>query len=314
MKKVLLSIVFLLIAYTFVFPAYKTDYLTVTKNAIIYDKLAIGKQTTPNYTLDIVGTINATSIISTITTANYSITANYANTSNTANYVTDTNIAYKNINNNFSESQYINANFKALDVTVNSLWVNYVTQNIDTESSIYVSTGNIDALNSDMRVKSLNAGDAIYIANANLNDNGTLTNVAYLQQTNTFDADQNFNYNINGNTINGNLINSDAVVFGQIATQNIATDNTITANGTYLLIQSTGGAVTLSSNPQISSVNDNYGYYLIIQGLSDINTITLINGNGLKLSNGANFTLGLDDIITFIWNGVYWLEISRANN
>lgn len=73
-------------------------------------------------------------------------------------------------------------------------------------------------------------------------------------------------------------------------------------------IQGSGGAVTMSANPQIAD-GTTVGKELILVGRSDTNTVTIANGNGMSLN--GDITLGDDDVLSLVWDGTYWQEISR---
>lgn len=80
-----------------------------------------------------------------------------------------------------------------------------------------------------------------------------------------------------------------------------------------MAIQQTA-AIDITSNPQIAA--GQHGQEISIIGYSDVNTLTLDDGNGLKLAGGVSMVLGQDDIIRLkysITNAV-WFEISRSDN
>jgi hypothetical protein len=79
-------------------------------------------------------------------------------------------------------------------------------------------------------------------------------------------------------------------------------------------VQGNGGPVTVTANPQIAAGAD--GSILILQGMSNANTVQLQNGNGLRLQGGIAFTLGLGDSITMAYDATSatWTEISRTDN
>ncbi len=77
-----------------------------------------------------------------------------------------------------------------------------------------------------------------------------------------------------------------------------------------LFIQGSGGAVTVTANPQIP-VGTQVGQEMKLVGRSDTNTVTLSNGTGLSL-NGS-WTGGADDIIDLFWDGSVWVESNRSN-
>lgn len=80
---------------------------------------------------------------------------------------------------------------------------------------------------------------------------------------------------------------------------------------TQYLILTAASAVTLGAT---TSITDGYfnGQLLIIEGTSDSNTVTINDNTNTKMS--ANITLGVNDTITFVWNGTDWSEICRSNN
>lgn len=107
-------------------------------------------------------------------------------------------------------------------------------------------------------------------------------------------------------TLTGKKIESGAAPATYLATE------TITGDETNHPVAGNGGAVTLTSNPQIALGTDNETKRLI--GTNDTNTLTVVDGNGLALDNGQSFTLGENDIIEFIFYNSLWLEISRKDN
>ena len=105
------------------------------------------------------------------------------------------------------------------------------------------------------------------------------------------------------------------VVFPTSAVQTLSAATTIDPDSGTIAVVSTAGAVTLTSNPQISD-GAGAGQILCIEGTSDTNTVTIVDGNGLQLAGGTNFTIADRDT----WCGMYsgnatdWLEISRSDN
>lgn len=77
-------------------------------------------------------------------------------------------------------------------------------------------------------------------------------------------------------------------------------------------VSGNGGAVILTSNPQIAVERDGKIKRLI--GTNDTNTLTVVDGNGLALEGGLPFTLGLNDIIEFVFYNSLWIEKSRKDN
>lgn len=79
-------------------------------------------------------------------------------------------------------------------------------------------------------------------------------------------------------------------------------------NDNLAFIQGNGGPINVGGPVQIAAAG-NVGDELKIIGRSDTNTVTFTNGNGLSLN--GNITLGEDDIISLIWDGTNWVELSR---
>lgn len=73
-------------------------------------------------------------------------------------------------------------------------------------------------------------------------------------------------------------------------------------------------AIDISANPQIADGFD--GQIIEITGLSDVNTLTLEDGNGLQLEGGSACVLGSGDVISlkYILSLDLWVERHRSNN
>jgi hypothetical protein len=76
-------------------------------------------------------------------------------------------------------------------------------------------------------------------------------------------------------------------------------------------IQGSGGAVTVTANPQIQA-GSRVGQELNLIGRSDTNTVKLQDGTGLSL-NGP-ITMGADYSLRLMWDGTNWVEVSRREN
>jgi filamentous hemagglutinin len=98
------------------------------------------------------------------------------------------------------------------------------------------------------------------------------------------------------------------------STANITAGGGITVNHITMRVQGNGGPVTITANPQIASGVD--GEILILQGMSNANTVQITNGNGVRLQGGVSFTMGLGDSITMSYDSSSgtWTEISRTDN
>jgi hypothetical protein len=127
-------------------------------------------------------------------------------------------------------------------------------------------------------------------------------------------------------TVHANAsLEADLTVMGKLFTpmsalQTLAVANTIQPNAAYLHVESSGGAVTLTSTPTIANPTAD-GQRLLIEGNSDVDTVTLqdrsaLGGSNLNLAGGTNVTLGQGDNIELVWSDVMgvWNEISRSNN
>ena len=75
-----------------------------------------------------------------------------------------------------------------------------------------------------------------------------------------------------------------------------------------VFIKSTGGAVEITANPQVE-LHTVVGAELVVVGTSDIDYISLADGNGLALNGGID--LKLNKTITLVWTGTMWLENGR---
>jgi hypothetical protein len=98
------------------------------------------------------------------------------------------------------------------------------------------------------------------------------------------------------------------------STANITAAGGITVNHITMRVQGNGGPVTITANPQIAAGVD--GEILILEGMSNANTVQIQNGNGIRLQGGIAFTMGLGDSITMSYDGSSgtWTEISRTDN
>lgn len=86
------------------------------------------------------------------------------------------------------------------------------------------------------------------------------------------------------NKIEGYDVTLGIQVFVPSAVTNITAGGGITPVSTFMRIQGDGGAVDITANPQISA--GAYGQLLIVEGESDVNTVLLENGDGMRLRGG----------------------------
>ena len=95
-----------------------------------------------------------------------------------------------------------------------------------------------------------------------------------------------------------------------------STTQTLTASGqidcrnnAIVPVAGSGGPVTLTSNPQLLAPTDlPTTKACFLEGTSDTNTLTIIDGNGLDLG-GSNITLGLRSLVLLVYNGSQWLLV-----
>ena len=128
---------------------------------------------------------------------------------------------------------------------------------------------------------------------------------------------------VNGDTVSVGANTGDATlnVDGSLAligtgTQLITPAGGITADSTFTKIAGNGGAITITANPQITvsgSLQD--GQLLILKGTSDANTVTIVEGNGVSLTSGLDFTLGAKDVLQLIYDSAdsEWIEMLRSD-
>jgi hypothetical protein len=87
----------------------------------------------------------------------------------------------------------------------------------------------------------------------------------------------------------------------------------ITVTKALMLIQSNGGTVDITANPQIADGSTD-GQIVILKGASDTNRVLLEDGDGLSLSEGVSLYLGLNDTITLLYDSDddLWIELDRS--
>ena len=95
------------------------------------------------------------------------------------------------------------------------------------------------------------------------------------------------------------------------STQTLSTGSQIDCRSNAMVpVVSSSGAVTLTSNPQILTPTDLPTTKLcLIEGTSDTNTVTLVDGNGLDLG-GSPITLVDNMLVLLAFNGSQWLLVS----
>ena len=123
---------------------------------------------------------------------------------------------------------------------------------------------------------------------------------------------------VDGQPVNASVTNS--AIFAATLTQIQGTTGSpvlIATSGISILsnvvrqiqyIAGNGGPVTVTSNPQIQAGTIN-GQELELVGTDSTNTVTLSDGNGLKLN--GNITVGQYTSIKLVWDGSIWREQIR---
>jgi len=88
--------------------------------------------------------------------------------------------------------------------------------------------------------------------------------------------------------------------------------DTISDQFQFVRISGNGGAVTLTSDPQIDTPTDGKSQMITLFGGSDTNTVTIKDGQGLRLK--ADFTMGLEDTLTLAYHSGFgdWIEVARS--
>jgi len=90
-----------------------------------------------------------------------------------------------------------------------------------------------------------------------------------------------------------------------------ADGGTLSPAGSYVLFNP-AAAVVLNAVTAITS-GSRTGDVLILQGNSDMNTVTVPNNANTRLT-AASHVLGANDMLVLMWTGAAWTEVSFANN
>jgi len=111
-----------------------------------------------------------------------------------------------------------------------------------------------------------------------------------------------------GSSGTGDTVVNNSLIFVPSADTSITAGGGITVTNSLMRVQGSGGAVDITANPQIAAGTD--GEIVIIQGVSDVNTVKLDDGTGLALCGGVSMTLGNNDNISFMYDSgeTEWLE------
>ena len=96
-------------------------------------------------------------------------------------------------------------------------------------------------------------------------------------------------------------------------TQTLTAGGQIDCRGNAIIpVAGSGGPVTLSSNPQLLAPSDLPVTKLcILEGTSDTNTVTIVDGNGVEL-HGSAITLSLRTLLPLVYNGSQWVILTSG--
>ena len=143
---------------------------------------------------------------------------------------------------------------------------------------------------------------------ANLVDDTVMVFFSTLAATNVTAT---FQGTFNGSTlnVNGNLTLSGFPIITQSSAAP-ANNATLTPTTGYVKFAAVA-AVSLNATTAIAN-GITPGAQLILEGGSDVNTVTIPNLANTRLT--AAHTLGIRDTLTLLWNGFNWVELSYANN
>ena len=93
----------------------------------------------------------------------------------------------------------------------------------------------------------------------------------------------------------------------------ISAGSSIPVANSIVKLVGNGGPVNISFNPQLE--DGVHGQIIILRGASNVNTVTLEEGNGLALTDGLSFILGNKDTMSLMYDAAddQWIEISRSD-
>lgn len=155
-----------------------------------------------------------------------------------------------------------------------------------------------------------------------LDASGNLSSVATLDTgqgaNELYDMDQNV-LTTSSPTFASVTVTNNVSISGTLSTPSVPNSlevtDAVTSTTSFVVIQSTGNAILLTSNPCVTAGTTD-GQRLTIMGLSDTNTVELPDGNGVELAGGVNFNFGVGDVLELIWynSNSKWYEVSRSDN
>jgi hypothetical protein len=104
------------------------------------------------------------------------------------------------------------------------------------------------------------------------------------------------------------------VDFGSYETATSSAGVTITPAGSFVVLDSTGGAITMTATPVFSTTSVNTGHYMIVTSTDQIVTISSATyATALIRTPDLITQIGPGTMNTFIFDGTYWLHVSSSN-
>ena len=121
------------------------------------------------------------------------------------------------------------------------------------------------------------------------------------------------NLQVDGSIVSTNLVRMSRQSLSKHDQLALAAGGTIQPVSSYIRVRGATAPVTLG-DPQIAA--GAAGQLLTLQGASDPNKVTLMDGTGLRTMLGQPFSLGAFDTIQFIYDDSTgnWVEINRSQN
>ena len=213
---------------------------------------------------------------------------------------------------------------------------NFEFKNITGESfTIFGENGNVSLVTSGLSTKNtLELKDQSAAVNLSMKAYGSATGPVIRADNNglTINGETAITLNVDGGNrelyVNGDTVSigtnegkSTLNIDGSMSVmgtsiQSITAGSGIIANRSNVKIVGDSGAITITANPQINFTGDKQdGQLLILRGTDDTNTVTIVEGNGVILDSGLDFTLGQNDILELIFDTGEdaWIEITRSD-
>ncbi len=193
------------------------------------------------------------------------------------------------------------------------------------QSAVYVANGasaanaatNINTANTIVKRDATGSFSAGKITSTNFTGNAVgLTNLDATSLASGTVPDARLTANVamkNGDeTFAGNLTIGGFPVIAQYLTTPTNTQ-TLTPAGGYVKLFAVTTARTLNTSTAIAN-GPALGAILIIQGSSDVGTVTVPDGANTRLGSNLDRVLGSGDTLILIWDGIDWVELSYVNN